>query len=194
VVDYTGTATSVPGNFTIPLNGPFTQTVCLTYPNNTNYDFSVNGITQAYNIYLPCDMSLNFNGYGLCCEIACDDGICTNGIETWDATLCECVDGTPYQSCSGSTSQVYCDDYDPCTENDVKTIDDCDGSVCVPCAGMPVAACYLTEGPIACDDYDPCTENDTKILDACTGEICVPCAGTPVAACYLTEGPIACDD
>jgi len=54
VVDHSGTALNVPGNFTIPLNGPFTHTVCLTYPNYNIYNFCVSGLTEA-NSGEACD-------------------------------------------------------------------------------------------------------------------------------------------
>jgi len=69
----------------------------------------------------------------------CDDGDCSNGLETWDG--CECVAGTP-------AMDPGCDDGD-CT-NGVETFDGCD---CV--AGTP---------PVdpGCDDGRMCSRNCTS--------------------------------
>ena len=81
----------------------------------------------------------------------CDDGDCSNGLETWDGDLCECVAGTP-------PVDPGCDDGD-CT-NGLETWDGCE---CV--AGTP---------PVdpGCDDGD-CT-NGLETWDGCE---CV--AGSP---------------
>jgi len=101
--------------------------------------------------------------------------------------------GTIVASCSGTMTVQACDDNNPCTENDMETIDDCDGSICVPCAGTVAASCSGSTTVRACDDNDSCTENDVETIDNCDGSVCVPCAGTSVAACsqMITQ---ACDD
>jgi len=193
VVDHTNTATQMSNDFNLPINGSYNQTVCLTYPNYNIYNFCVREVVQTTSGEL-CYLSIDFIGSGLCCEIECDDNDCTNGLETWDAASCQCVDGNPYPSCSGSSSVVACDDGDPCTENDEQSIDDCDNSICIACAGTPVPLCVLQDAPSACDDGDPCTENDVEILDSCTGQVCVSCAGTPIQICTLQDAPVACND
>jgi len=113
------------------------------------------------------------------------DGTTTGTGWTADISCEDCVPG-----CTDITVQA-CDDGDPCTENDMETVD-CDDSECVPCAGTPVAACtQTTTSP--CDDGDPCTENDEEVTDDCSGDVCVPCAGTPLPACTSTTVR-PCDD
>ncbi len=46
-----------------------------------------------YNVSATCDDD------SCILEMNCDDNICANGIETWDATICQCVPGTPPTVC-----------------------------------------------------------------------------------------------
>jgi len=86
---------------------------------------------------------------------------------------------------AGMTTVQFCDDGDPCTENDVETVLDCDGSICVPCMGTPISSCTNTVA-LPCDDGDPCTINDMELVDDCNNTIiCTPCQGTP--------DPASCD-
>ncbi len=67
-------------------------------------------------------------------------------------------------SCSGTgclapvTSTQACDDGNPCTSNDMRTILNCDGSICVPCAGTvsgpPPTPTFTQLGPY-CQNATP---------------------------------------
>ena len=110
-----------------------------------------------------------------------------------------CLDYTYDQavpvSCT-NTILLSCDDGDPCTINDMTTVDECDNSiVCLPCVGTlsdcSNVGCQTT---LPCDDGDPCTQNDVETL-AADGSVCLPCAGVVVdcsnVACQTT---LPCDD
>ncbi|MCB0580179.1 MAG: hypothetical protein KDD10_12830, partial [Phaeodactylibacter sp.] len=86
-------------------------------------------------------------------------------------------------SCT-NTIDLPCNDGDPCTTNDVRTVEACDNSiVCVPCAGTFTSTCTNTVD-LPCNDGDPCTLNDVQTVEACDNSIvCVPCAGTPAPNC-----------
>jgi len=58
----------------------------------------------------------------------CDDGDCTNGLETWDSVACACVPGTPSGN-DGCTDPAFCE-YDPNA--------DCDDGSCTN--ALPTAA------------------------------------------------------
>ena len=125
----------------------------------------------------------------------------SNGMAITDGTVSVtyqiCVDYTYDQAvpaaCSNSIMQA-CDDGDPCTSNDMETVDVCDNTiVCVPCAGTPVVSCTSTV-VLPCDDGDPCTTNDMETVESCDNSVvCVPCAGTPLVSCTSTV-MLPCDD
>ncbi len=55
---------------------------------------------------------------------------------------------------------MSCDDGDPCTENDVQTIDDCNGgAICIPCAGT---ALVDSDNDGTCDAEDGCPLDPNK--------------------------------
>ena len=126
----------------------------------------------------------------------CDDGDCTNGLETWNDDTCECEAGTPIDCTNGPTIQLTCDDGDPCTLNDMETVLECDNSViCIPCEGFIPSDCSTgATTSETCDDGDPCTINDTQIILDCNGDICEPCMGTVVNCSDGTTSEVACDD
>ena len=87
-------------------------------------------------------------------------------------------------SCPECNIVMSCDDGDPCTTNDVQTMDS-NGNICVPCMGsLDTSSCdpsCTTTQP--CDDGDPDTENDIEVI-ALDGSICTPCQGqVPLDAC-----------
>ncbi len=107
-----------------------------------------------------------------------DDGDCTNGIEIWDAENCDCIIEDQPNCDNGTLIEMSCDDFDPCTENDVSMVIECSGEICVPCQGEPVD-CTLDENimEIPCDDNDDNTTNDVETILICDNSICIPCQG-----------------
>ena len=155
-------------------------------------DITTCGVFPAYNDIIGVDLIPATDFSGSCPS----DGMAiTNGIVslTYDICIDITYDQAIPPACTNTTT-IPCDDNDPCTENDVQTVDDCDNSItCAPCAGTPIAACTTTT-QLPCDDNDPCTENDMITVDGCDNSItCAPCAGTPIAACSITT-QLPCDD
>ena len=107
-----------------------------------------------------------------------DDGDCTNGIEVWDNEICECIiEDTP--NCdTGTLIEMVCDDFDPCTENDVQMMVECSGEVCMPCLGTPID-CEAEENimEVPCDDLDDNTVDDVETILICDNSVCIPCEG-----------------
>jgi len=105
-----------------------------------------------------------------CPDPGCDDGDCTNGVETWDDVACACVAGT-------APVDPGCDDGN--CANGVETWDGCD--------------CVAGTAPVdpGCDDGE-CL-NGTETWDGCE---CQP--GLPVDECdpacesFVTEGFAIC--
>ena len=115
----------------------------------------------------------------------CDDGICANGDETWDASICDCVDGTPPTPCM--------DDGDCTNGFEVWNANTCICDVTPPVSGCtdptannydPLATCddgsctYDCPDPGNCDD-GICANGD-ETWDA---SICDCVDGTPPPPC-----------
>ncbi len=66
----------------------------------------------------------------------CDDGDCSNGVETFDDVNCICIPGQAPDCATGLTIEMPCDDGNPATLNDQMTVLDCNGEVCIPCQGI----------------------------------------------------------
>ncbi|MFT5801228.1 MAG: gliding motility-associated-like protein, partial [Nonlabens sp.] len=125
----------------------------------------------------------------------CDDGDCSNGLETWDDVLCECQSGTSVDCTNGTTSQLPCDDDDPCTDNDMQIVLDCDGTVCVPCTGsIPTDCNNGATTSLPCDDGDDCTTNDMELILNCDGSVCEPCMGIAIDCSTGSTSVVPCDD
>ncbi len=119
--------------------------------------------------------------------LACDDGICSNGVETYNAATCSCEQGTP-------PVDPGCDDGDCNTEDSYDTetcscvntpIDplNCDDNDCTTEDAYDSATCSCINTPITppdCDDND-CNTEDSYDTTSCT------CVNTPI-------DPPNCDD
>jgi len=124
----------------------------------------VNGCTDPtainYNPAATCDDgTCNFD----CPDPGnCDDGDCSNGTETWDGNICECVAGI-------APVDPGCDDGD-CT-NGIETWNGCDcETIAVDCDNSPTSI-------VSCDDNNENTVNDVQTILDCDGSICIPCEG-----------------
>jgi len=112
----------------------------------------------------------------------CDDGICSNGVETYNAATCMCENGTPITpptcddgDCSNgvetyNTETCMCEDGMPgeiptCDDMNCNTADTYDAANCM-CINTPIT-------PPNCDDMD-CSTNDTYDNATCT------CIYTPI--------------
>ena len=130
-----------------------------------------------------CNFSFTVADPGVC-SIACndpgncDDGDCSNGMEFWDEENCECADAEAPNCDNGTIIEMPCDDMDPCTENDMMSVEECTESICMPCQGTPIN-CESEENFIIleCDDNDPNTINDQEVILICDDSVCVPCQG-----------------
>jgi len=106
----------------------------------------------------------------------CDDGDCTNGVESWDMATCTCMAGTP-PTTLGCTDATFCE-FDPAAT--------CDDGSCVT----------SNMDPGTCDDGDCTNGVETWDMTTCT---CMP--GTPPTTLGCTDAtfcefdPAAtCDD
>ena len=98
----------------------------------------------------------------------CDDGICSNGLEVWNESMCECV---PTDIPDSST----CVDDGDCS-NGIETYNDetceCE-ALATDCDNAPTTA-------FPCDDGDNCTINDVEMISDCDGTVCIPCLGESI--------------
>jgi gliding motility-associated-like protein len=100
----------------------------------------------------------NYNPLATCddgsCQFACpdpgncNDGICSNGVETWDGAICACVAGIPVTPL-------------PCDDNNCNTADSYDMLTCA-CTHTPIP-------PPTCDDND-CNTTDSYNANVCECE------------------------
>ncbi|GEM_PF-2320572 len=166
----------------------------------------------------------------ICLQACCLDGLCF-GI--WPAGMCaahggapqgpgsQCVPGTPCDQ-GGCTSDLNCDDGDPCTKDycDAATgkcfhepINCDDGDPCTLDFCDPASPDFCVHIAVNCDDGDPCTKDycdphtgqcvhepvDCDDGDFCTIDRCDPATGGCVhianpecQACCLPDG--TCDN
>ena len=133
-----------------------------------------NSTADNYNSLATCDD-------GSCSFICpdpgdCDDGICTNGIETWDGVNCICMTNAP-------TEIIGCTDSNFCEYNPLATCDD--------------GSCITSNAdPGTCDDGD-CT-NGIETWDSVSCN-CVSNSVTEITGCtdasFCEYDPLAtCDD
>ena len=99
-----------------------------------------------------------------------------------------------WSQCSGATTEVPCDDANPCTENDFEIILVSDGSVCVPCNGTVIDCSLGTTTELPCDDGNPLTINDMQTLLDCDWSVCVPCGGISIGCTTNSTTVQPCDD
>jgi len=105
----------------------------------------------------------------------CDDGDCTNGVETWDAATCVCIDNTP-TDVLGCTDANFCE-YDPnatcddgscvtsnvdpgtCSDNDCTNgLETWDAATCA-CVNNPPSGVNGCTDAAFCE-YDPAADCD----------------------------------
>ncbi len=117
-----------------PFGGTWDATTCACINETT----PVNGCTDVafceYNPAANCDdgsscVTLNQ-------DPGCNDGDCTNGLESWDSTTCSCITSPP-TGINGCTDAAFCE-YDPNA--------DCDDGSCITV--LPVAA-TIAGGPFS---------------------------------------------
>lgn len=105
-------------------------------------------------------------------------------------------------ACAGFAEQVCtntllrsCDDGNPCTFNDMETVDACDNSIiCTPCAGIAQDCASGATEVSPCDDGNPNTINDVEIILSCDGSVCMPCIGTATDCSTAPTTVVPCDD
>ena len=177
-----------------------TEVLGCTDPNANNYDPNAvcDDGTCTYDCPDPgdCDNGICEDGEEVWNDSICeceainiptpcvDDGDCNNGEEVWDSTNCECVT-------ENFIDPASCIDDGDCT-NGLEFWDDqnCE------CLTVDPIDCAAGGGILMeCDDEDPCTVNDMMTIIECSNEICVPCAGI-VLDCADENNVIVepCDD
>ena len=140
----------------------------------------------------------------------CDDGICSNGLETWDTTVCNCVNGIPPTPCTDdgdcnngfevwNSSTCNCDVIPPifgCTNTDPT--DECYD----PAANCDDGSCEYGCTDINACNYDIeafCNDGSCIYESACDSDICTN-GGTYIwddinCICVLTTATIlGCTD
>lgn len=140
---------------------------------------------------------------------SCDDGDCSNGVEIWNSTICDCEatdipDPTTCvddNDCTNGTEQwnnltCECDTLpeilgctDPTSDN-YDPLATCDDGSCTGSDPCDVTTLLPTD----CISQNPCEINATEIVLP-DGTVCEPCVGEPVN-CSMTDQVYTepCDD